>query len=78
MSKETGEVCMGLLGGGEGQWEPSFTIQNVIINVIGLLIRPEVSIAMDHDTLNQYHHFKWNYDSEAKASAIKSASVNKE
>jgi len=77
VSKKTGEVCMGLLGGGEGQWEPSFTIENIIINIMGLLIRPEVSTAMDHDTLNQYHHFECNYDAEAKASAVKSSSVNK-
>ncbi len=65
---------MGLLGGeGEGQWETSFTLENVVNNVIALLIRPEVSTAMDHEVLNEYHHFKWNFDTKAKESARKSA-----
>ena len=63
---------MGLLGAGEGQWEPAFTIENVLTNIIALLIRPEVSTAMDHEILNEYHHYKEDYDSKARKSAKKS------
>ncbi len=65
---------MGLLGGeGEGQWETSFTLENVIINIIALLNRPEVSTSMDHEILNEYHHFKGQYEAKARESARKSA-----
>lgn len=72
VSQKTGQVCLGLLGAGENKWDPSFTIEHILNAIIAILIRPEVTTAMDHSTLNKYHHFPWEYNAMAKESAKKS------
>lgn len=73
VSQNTGQVCLGLLGAGENKWDPTFTVEHILHAIIAILIRPEVTTAMDHATLNNYTHFRWNYDKFAKQSAKKSA-----
>jgi len=48
-------------------------MEHVLHAIVAILIRPEVSTAMDHTTLNNYHHFPCNYKSCAKESAEKAA-----
>lgn len=71
VSQKTGQVCLGLLTAQENKWDPSYTVEHIINAIIAILIRPEVSTAMDHSTLNNYHHFPWVYKDEAKKSAGK-------
>lgn len=72
VSQTTGQICLGLLGADENKWEPSFTVEHILNAIVAILIRPEVSTSMDHATLNDYHHFPWNYEKKAKDSARKS------
>ena len=72
ISQKTGQVCLGLLGAGENKWEPTFTMEHILNAIVAILIRPDVTTAMDHATLNNFHHFKWDYDKSAKQSAQKS------
>ncbi len=72
VSQSTGQVCLGLLGG--DKWEPSLSIEHVLQSLVAILIRPETSNAMDHDTLNNYCNFRGTYDVTAKLSARRAAS----
>ena len=69
MSQTTGQVCLGLLTAGENKWDASQSIEHIIHAIIAILIRPEVSTAMDHSTLNNYHHFRGTYEAKARDSA---------
>lgn len=71
VSQRTGEVCLGLLGADENKRDPSFTIEHVLHAIVAILIRPEISTAMDHTLLNNYQNFRGMYDSYAKDSAKK-------
>lgn len=75
VSQKTGQVCLGLLGTDENKWDPTFTVEHILNAIIAILIRPEVTTGMDHETLNNYHHFRWDYDKFAKASAKKSKKI---
>ena len=71
VSQKTGQICLGLLGADEGKWDCSFTVEHVLHAIIAVLIRPEVSTAMDHSTLNNFHHFPITYNKLARESAQK-------
>lgn len=73
VSQNTGQVCLGLLGAGENNWEPFFTMEHVLKGITAILITPDVTSAMDHTTLNNYHHFRGTYDRSAEESAKNSA-----
>ena len=72
ISQSTGQVCLGLLG--DDKWEPSFmSLEHVLQALVSILIRPEVSSAMDHELLNNYHNFPSDYAIHAKTSAVNAA-----
>ena len=71
VSQTTGQVCLGLLG--QEKWEPSFTMEHILQAIVAVLIRPETSSAMDHETLNNYHNFTGTYNIIARESARKAA-----
>lgn len=57
----------------EDQWDPStFSMEHVLQAVIAILIRPEDTNALDHETLNNYHNFTGNYNLRARESATAS------
>ena len=72
VSQNSGQVCLGLLG--DDKWEPAYmSLEHILQALVAILIRPEVTSAMDHDLLNNYHNFSGLYESKAKASALKAA-----
>lgn len=72
VSQNTGQVCLGLLG--DDKWEPSFmSIEHILQALVAILIRPEVTGAMDHTLLNNFHNYRGLYDSNAKSSAKNAA-----
>ena len=75
MSQTTGQVCLGLLG--QDKWETSFSMEHILNALVAILIRPETSSAMDHDTLNDYCNFPGSYKLMAQSSATKAAKVYK-
>ncbi|XP_060081982.1 uncharacterized protein LOC132561273 [Ylistrum balloti] len=62
-----GQVCLGFLT--DDNWSPAATSMEQIVNALfSLLARPEPGNSMDHELLNQYTHFRYNYDHNARAS----------
>ena len=68
-------MCLGILS--QDQWDPSsFSMEHVLQAIVAILIRPEESNALDHDTLNNYHNYTSTYNARAKASAAASRKEN--
>lgn len=67
VSQEYGQVCLGFLS--KDNWSASSTIEQIVHALFSLLSKPELENSMDHDLLNQYHHFNWDYVRKAKKSA---------
>ena len=51
-------------------------MEHVLQAIVAILIRPEESNALDHDTLNNYHNYTSTYNARAKASAAASRKEN--
>ena len=49
------------------------SIEHVLQALVAILIRPEVSSAMDHELLNNYHNFPGMYKGYAETSAANAA-----
>lgn len=75
VSQKSGQVCLGLLS--QEKWEPSLSLEHVLQGLIAILIRPEVSGAMEHETLNNYHNYLAVYNERATKSARRAAMVYK-
>ena len=76
VSQSTGQVCLGLLG--DDKWEPAYmSLEHILQALVAILIRPEVTSAMDHELLNNYHNYSGLYESKAKTSALNAAKVFK-
>ena len=68
VSQRTGHICLGMLS--QDKWDPAtFSLEHVLQAIIAVLIRPETSNAMDHDTLNNFHNFTYTYNGNARSSA---------
>ncbi|XP_069120677.1 ubiquitin conjugating enzyme E2 B-like [Argopecten irradians] len=67
VNQRLGQVCLGFLS--EDNWSPTGTSMEMIINALfSLLARPEPENSMDHELLNQYTHFRINYNAKAQES----------
>ena len=72
VSQRTGQVCLGVLG--VDKWEPAYmSIEHILQALVAILIRPEVSSAIDHELLNNYHNFPSRYAMHAATSAVNAA-----
>ncbi|XP_078593170.1 ubiquitin-conjugating enzyme E2 D4-like isoform X2 [Branchiostoma floridae x Branchiostoma japonicum] len=69
VSQSSGQVCLRFLA--EDEWVAGGTIEQVLNALFSLLIRPEEDNAFDHDVLNNYHHYRGQYDRKARACAAK-------
>ena len=49
------------------------SIEHVLQALVAILIRPDVTSAMDHELLNKYHNFSVLYKMNAKSSAREAA-----
>ena len=68
ISQNSGQVCLGLLG--DDKWEPTYmSIEHVLQALVAILIRPDVTSAIDHELLNNFHNFSSLYKSNAETSA---------
>ncbi|XP_066282960.1 ubiquitin-conjugating enzyme E2-22 kDa-like isoform X1 [Branchiostoma lanceolatum] len=67
VSQTCGQVCLRFLS--EDEWVAGGTIEQVVSALFSLLIRPEEDNAFDHAVLNDYHHFRRQYDKFACDSA---------
>ena len=72
ISQSSGQVCLGLLS--DDKWEPAFmSLEHILQALVAILIRPDVTSAMDHELLNNYHNFSGIYEMNAKSSATNAA-----
>lgn len=53
------------------------SIEHILQALVAILIRPEVTSAMDHTLLNNFHNYRSLYDSNAKSSAKNAAKTFK-
>ena len=49
------------------------SIEHVLQALVAILIRPDITSAMDHELLNCYHNFHSDYDLNARSSASAAA-----
>ena len=49
------------------------SLEHILQALVAILIRPEVTSAMDHELLNNYHNYSGHYESKAKTSALNAA-----
>ncbi|XP_077982553.1 ubiquitin-conjugating enzyme E2 D4-like [Glandiceps talaboti] len=69
VSQKTGQMCFGFLA--SDKWSPAGSVEQVLRAIYSTLIKPEEQNSFDHDVLNNYHHYRWDYDSMAQESAGK-------
>ncbi|XP_070557712.1 ubiquitin-conjugating enzyme E2 D4-like [Ptychodera flava] len=69
VSQSTGQVCLAFLAA--DKWVATGTIEQLLNALYSLLIRPEEENAFDHEVLNKYHHYDWEYKQLAQQSASK-------
>jgi len=67
VNQGNGQVCVGFLS--EANWSTTCTLEQIVNAVFSILSRPETSNAMDHELLNKFHHFSYEYEQNARRSA---------
>ncbi|CAH1781574.1 unnamed protein product [Owenia fusiformis] len=69
VSEKCGQVCLSFLS--DDNWAVTSTMEQIIQTIVSLLIKPDTTSSFDHDRLNKFEHYKWDYEKLAIASAVK-------